>query len=526
MRGRWLRMWSEDEQLASFWPILGLALLAALVLVLPNSVVLTKYVNDVLIFLDGAYRLNLGQVPNRDFHTALGPINFILPAIAARITGTLGTAMSVGMALLILLLAPAIAHIISSRMRPVIGLPFAAFLILLLAVPMNLGESIFDLSFGMFYNRIGWVALAVLVVMYLRPSAPRRRQALLDGAAATLLTLVLLYTKASYGVVAVGFLVFLTVLDARQRSWVAGALATVILAALLIEAFWRGTANHVADLAAAAHVSGSKTAEEFVDFLFRNFADYVLFTLVTGLALWRTRRVRDLLFFGFCAGAGLLLISQNYQNWGIITLHAGMAVAAELLVRTMTPEDMLRRFSAPAAAPFLLVLLLLPTITHCAAALGLHAALATTRAGEEFTFPNYRGLRLAFVWQRLDHTSNARYLATLREGAALLERMEPKPKGVFVLDFVAPFSSLAGLVPPRGDSAWQHWGRNVNEFAFIPPEQMFGDVEVVMEPKVAIEGVTGDNLRRIYGPYIDREYRLIAESPDWKLYRRTRPAGA
>jgi hypothetical protein len=519
-------MWSEDEQLASFWWILGLAGLAALILVLPNSVVLTKYVNDVLIFLDGAYRLNLGQAPNRDFHTALGPINFILPALAARITGTLGTAMSVGMALLILLLAPAIAHILSSRMRPVIGLPFAAFLILLLAVPMNLGESIFDLSFGMFYNRIGWVALAVLVAMYLRPSAPRRRQALLDGAAATLLTLVLLYTKASYGVVAVGFLIFMAVLDARQRRWAAGALVAVVASGLTIEAFWRGTANHAADLAAAAHVSGSKSMEEFIDFFLRNFADYILFVVITGLALWRTRRVQDLLFFAFCAGAGLLLISQNYQNWGIITLHAGVAVAAELLVRAMTPEDGLRRFSAPAAAPFLLVLVLLPTIAHCATALGIHAALATTRAGEEFTFPNYRGLRLAFVWQRLDHTSNARYLATLREGASILERMEPKPRGVFVLDFVAPFSSIAGLVPPRGDSAWQHWGRNVNEFAFIPPDEMFRDAEIVMEPKVAIEGVTGDNLRRIYGPYIDREFRLLTESPDWRVYRRTRASGA
>jgi hypothetical protein len=46
-----------------------------------------------------------------------------------------------------------------------------------------------------------------------------------------------------------------------------------------------------------------------------------------------------------------------------------------------------------------------------------------------------------------------------------------------------------------------------------------------MEPKVAIEGVTGDNLRRIYGPYIDREYRLVTESPDWKVYRRTRASG-
>jgi hypothetical protein len=174
--------------------------------------------------------------------------------------------MSVGMALLILLLAPAIAHILSSRMRPVIGLPFAAFLILLLAVPMNLGESIFDLSFGMFYNRIGWVALAVLVAMYLRPSAPRRRQALLDGAAATLLTLVLLYTKASYGVVAVGFVIFMAVLDARQRRWAAGGARRRRRLGAADRGVLARTANHAADLAAAAHVSGSKSMEEFIDF--------------------------------------------------------------------------------------------------------------------------------------------------------------------------------------------------------------------------------------------------------------------
>ena len=91
MRG----MWRDDAQGASLWPILILAGLFAVLLVLPSQVVVSRYVNDLLIFLDGAYRVNQGQVPNRDFHTALGPLNFYLPALAARITGTLGTAMPV-----------------------------------------------------------------------------------------------------------------------------------------------------------------------------------------------------------------------------------------------------------------------------------------------------------------------------------------------------------------------------------------------------------------------------------------------
>jgi hypothetical protein len=513
-------IWRDEAQSSSGWWMVGLAALAALLLILPNQAVVTKYVNDVLIFLDGAYRVNLGQVPNRDFHTALGPLTYYLPAFAATITGTLGTAMPMGMALLIIALAPALAHILSSRLRPVLGIPFAAFLILILAVPMNLGDGIMDLSFGMFYNRIGWAALATLLVMHLQPTAVRRHQALLDTAAAAFLTLTMIYTKASYGAVAVAFLV-LMLLDPRQRRWAAAALGVVVLTSLIVEAVWRGTAAHAADLIAAARVSGKRPFRELAEFVLRNFADYVLFGLVAGLSLWRTRSLRDALFYALCSGAGLLLISQNFQTWGIITLYAGAVVAAERLARAMRPEDEGRRFSLPGAAPLLMLAFLLPTIAHCTLALGLHTALASARAGEPFGISNYEGLRLASVWQPGDYSANAHYLATLREGVAFLQRMEPKPRGVFVLDFVSPFSSAAAITPLRGDTAWQHWGRNVSEAVFVPPEDLFRDAEIVMEPKIAIEGVTGDNLRLIYGEYVKAHYELVHESQDWKVYRRT-----
>lgn len=515
-------LWRDDAQAASLWPILGFAVLLAAALVLPGQAVVGKYVNDLLIFLDGAYRVNQGQVPNRDFHTALGPLNFYLPALAARLTGSLGTAMPVAMALVTLALAPAIAHIVSSRLRPVLGLPFAAFLLLIVAVPMNIGEGIPDLSYGMFYNRIGWAALAALLLMHLRPTAPRRHQVVLDAGSAVLLALVLLYTKVTFGLVAMAFLVLL-LLDREQRRWAMGALGAVLLAGLLVEAAWRGTAGHVADLRAAMLVSGGRTVPEIVDFFLRNLADYVLLALIGGLSLRRTRSPRDLLFYGFCGAAGLMLISQNFQGWGIITLHAGAAVAGERLMRSMGTDDVLRRVSIPGAVPLLMLALVLPTIVHNSAALTLSTALSAARAGEPFGLRNYEGLRFAFIWNPGDAVSNGRYLATLREGAAILEAMDPKPRGVFTLDFVNPFSSAAGLEPPRGDPAWQHWGRNVNEHAFIPPESLFRHVDVVMEPRVAIEGITGDNLRQIYGAYLAEHYELERETADWRVFRRAQP---
>src|SRR5215212_11112834 len=107
--------------------ILAIAALCALLLALPGQTITTVYVNDLLIFLDGAHRIASGQVPNRDFHTPLGPLTFYLPALGYWLSGHLGGAMPVGMALLIMGLAPAAAHVLGSRLRPVVALPFGAF---------------------------------------------------------------------------------------------------------------------------------------------------------------------------------------------------------------------------------------------------------------------------------------------------------------------------------------------------------------------------------------------------------------
>jgi hypothetical protein len=498
--------------------VVAIAAFCALLLALPGQTVTTKYLNDLFIFLDGVHRVMEGQVPNRDFHTALGPLVYYAPALGYWLSGNLGGAMPVGMALILLALAPAAAHIVSSRLRPAIALPLAVFVILVAAVPINLGESISALSFAMFYNRIGWSALALLLVLYLRPSQPSRYQALLDAASAALLIVLMLYIKISYGVVGLGFLVFM-LLDPRQRGWVAAALVLVLGAGLLIEALWGGTAAHIADLAIAGRVSGSlDTIDELFTALSRNLSDYVIFAVVVGLALWRTRSVRDFLFYSFCGGSGFMLITQNFQTWGIISLAAGVAVAVEMLARADGPAADRHRRTLTAGAQLLLLAFILPASFQHAAALGLHAALASTKQGLAAPMPNFDRVRLVQLWSEGDYPLFSRYFASLDDGAQALTSLEGPSGKVLVLDFVGPFSAGLGLKPPYGDSTWYHWGRTVNEENYLPAKTVLRDVQIVMDPKWPVEVSTAEGLRRLYADYLAEHFDLAQETADWKIY--------
>ena len=501
--------------------ITAFAAACVLLLALPGETVVVKYVNDLMIFLDGAHRAVSGQVPNRDFHTALGPLVYYAPAAGFLLSGKLAGAMPVGTALFVLALAPAMAHILAARLRPVIAIPVGAFLLLILAAPINLGEAVTALSFGMFYNRIGWAALAALLLMYLPPHAPYRGHLVLDTLCAAFIVLLLLYTKSTYGLVALAFVGFM-LLDREQRRWAAPALLATAAVGVLVETFWRSTAAHIADLLLAGKVSGVEGTMSDLGYTFLgNLADYVVFSFIAGLALLKTRKLRDVLFYGFCAVAGFLLVRQNFQGWGIVTLHAGAAVAAETLLRPALAPFAARRW---AAAPVLLLIMLLPTIVHSGMALGLHAALASTRSGQEFGLPKFAGLRLVDLRSPGDYVPFSRYLETLQDGARALGEIDANPEKVFVVDFINPFSAGLGLRPARGDSSWLHWERNFDDTHFLPPESLFRDVRIVMDPKWSVEEYTTNGLRRVYGAYLAENFDLVRETEYWRLYvARERP---
>lgn len=495
------------------------AALFGLLLALPGQTVTTAYLNDLFIFLDGAHRIASGQVPNRDFHTALGPLSFYVPALGYWISGSMGGTMPTAMAAMTVGLAFPMIHILGSRLRPAVAIPYGLFLLLIVAVPMNLGESIASLSFAMFYNRIGWAALSLLLVMYLQPEKPRGLQHLLDALCAAALALLMLYTKATYGLVALAFLGFM-LFDAVQRRWVLWALGWLGLSALLIEAVWQSSLAHLQDLALAGRVSGSRGIVELSLAFLRHLADYVILAIFAGLVLWRSRSLRDLLFFGICGGPGLIIQSQNSQPWGIITVFTGAAVATELLLRSCRLNDLKESRTLARGAPLLLLAFLLPTSLHCFMALGVHSIAATARIGEPFGVPRFGELRLTTLWMPGDRSFMDDYLMSIQEGARLLSELPVQPKNVSVLDFANPFSAGVGLPPSRGDYAWLHWGRNINDVHHLPPEQLLREVDVLMVPKAGINGIP---LRNLYESYIREAFDPIRRTDQWTVYKRRAP---
>lgn len=497
--------------------ILASAVLLTALLAAPGQTIVASYVNDLFIFLDGAQRIAAGQVPNRDFHSALGPLSFYIPALGFWITGDMGRAMPWGMALVTLLMALPIAHILASRLQPLIAIPYGIFLLLILVVPQNLGESITELSFAMFYNRIGWAAIGTLFVMYLRPVEASSGQRKLDMACAALLTMFVLYTKMTYGLVAIAFLVFL-LSDSRQRHWVVGALASLAVGSLVIEWFWQSSFAYINDIAMAGAVSGSRSAGDFATSFMKNLADYAMFGILAAFAIWWRRNLRDLTFFGFCAILGLLIQNQNAQPWGIMILHAGAVVAVTLLLRQQPASRPPRRLeTARSYSSLLLMALILPALLHNLATLGFHTTLAAMKSGDAFRLSQFSNIRLISPWLSNEKTLMHRYLASVEEGARELEHLPVRPEKIFVLDFANPFSAGLDLVPPRGGSAWLHWERNIDASNFMPAELLFADVEWLMIPKW---GINNTPLRELYRSYIDAEFEPLSESKGWIIQRR------
>jgi hypothetical protein len=501
-----------------------IVLLMAVLLAAPGHTVSAKYLNDLMVFLDGGHRVVSGQVPHRDFHSLLGPLVSLLPAAGLLLTGTLGAAMPIGVALLMFLLAPVLAHVLSSRLRPVLALPMAVYLSLILAAPANLGEDPQVLSFAMFYNRICWVTLSLLLIMCLAPI--RGASLIRDGCSAAVLALVTLYTKASFGLVALAVLM-LMLLSREQRRWAAIALAATAALTLGLEIMWGLPSGYIRDLVQTAYASGAvqggsgKLLESLADNLF----DYGAFALAAALATFVLRDWRLAAFLAFCAAAGLLIQNQNFQVSGIVTLATGAAVAAEALGRQAQRDHRGVPPAARAAAFVLLAALIVPTVAGRAAALGTHLWLAGTKPAHRFALPRLDRVILAETGTAFDTEYSAKYAATLDDGAGALALTTSRGP-VVVLDFANAFSVGFGYLPAQGDYLVSMFGRTFDMDHFLAAEITLKHARVVMAPKWSLDPPGTDAFLNLYAAYLAKNFVETEGSLYWRIYRRRDDAEA
>lgn len=553
--GRWDQVFTmvkqrENALIAVFTSLVAVTLISAIAL--PPYSYSGKYTNDILIFLDGGYRLVSGQVPNRDFHTPLGPLAFGLPAFGLWLGGTLGGMMPLATALFTAALSLVLIYVGTSRLPVFVALAFATYLLLLVVAPLNTGDPALHVSFAMFYNRFSWAALSLLLLLAL-PRKPDRGSAWLDAIVAATLLLFMFYTKVSYAAFGLLFAGLLA-LTGPSRGAAIAALGAFAAAVAVVELPWGGTAGYLRDIRNAGEVSGAVRGALFTlpRIVLDNLAAGLMFGGVVALGWWRGVALPTLLLCLFMAVAGLFLLNQNAQQTGILTLvPSAMVVALAPASREPGREAQLLKI----AAAFLITAIALPVAAASAVALGYYvvkSARAPTpgpytasldgliaRDGEEpFLKPRLEERRLMYRFEQsglaainaarhattLQPLGQAEYLQTIHDGANLLRR-EPRLSGkVFVFDMANPFPALLGRPAPRGVDAWNHVGRTITRDLHRPPDLMLADVDVVMVPKAPMELGTTELLQRVYGPYVQNHYHLAGVSDYWRAYVRTPPS--
>ncbi len=515
------------------------AILAATawLLLAPDRVVSRLMTWDLLFNLEGAWRLLQGQVPHVDYHDPLGALAFWPTALGMHLLGPSVFASVFGKLLVAAVLYVAATVAASRRLMLLPAVLFVLFACDLVLIPTNTGSLADHFSFAMSYNTTGWAALSILALILFLPPAHADRHNLPDLAIAGLLLLALFHLKITYFLVGGGLLAAALVLAphlrAHRMAWAGIGAAALANAA----APWNWP--YLADIAAAIQTGAVHDSGQGALLLAAANATEIAIhaaTLLVALALWRSHLAPLYLptVVAVLLAAAVATFSQNNQLRGLPLACVAAFLVYHQLRATLARHGHGGLILLPLAA------LALP-IAHVAnATLSLaiyHLAARQDARHIVVDSTNLRGLAVpqpqsnAVVNQEVDYdwvanlrpigggvrVSQATYIQTILEAAALFHPSAGRPGGIHLLDQVNPMAFVLGRPAPRGVALWMD-----ALFPFQPAATSFAEVNHVLVPKLSTYADLTQLALAQYGSYIAAHFPVRTETPHWILLSRNR----
>ena len=522
----------------SFWAAQPV-LLAAWLLMSPGRVLSREMTWDLLFNLEGAWHIQHGHVPHVDFHTPLGALTFWLTRVGFWMAGPGPQAVLIGQFLVLALLF-VLAAVTASRRLPMIpAVLFVVYCALLVVIPVNVGDHPNVYSLAMLYNRWGWSALTTLCLLLFAEPAREGRGTWLDAAIGGLLLLFLFYLKVTLMVAALAALLFALLLSqhvrGHWRSWAAAIAVVAVNAAApynhaYLSDIWTATTSGYARLEPGDHLVS----------LLANKAEYailgagVLFLLWLWMRGWTrlSRPASGVVVFGL----GLLVLSQNSQLGGIPVGIVIFFVIYQILRQHYVGELSLSGIDGLLMIG-VLIWPLLGVMANLTMVAGYHRAATRDARLALIEATNLRGLAvpadahdLANALERTtyrlssvmrdppirDPLTQATYVGTLMEAAALFTSRPGGPVKILVLDQVNPMPFVLGYPPPRGSELWL-WPQHPPRAA----DEIFGDVDAVLVPKYSTLARSTVFAVETYGDYLSRRFPVREETASWTVLKRT-----
>ena len=514
-------------------------------LLLTASTVFSREMSwDLLFNLDGAWNLWNGRHLHADIHDPLGILTFGLTTLGFHIVGIGPRAFLVGETLYAALMLAASICIFPRRLPLAASAIATLYVVLLVLVPVNLGDPIQLYSFAMSYNRLGWSALVLLfTVLFL---APRNEKGIwLDQALVFLLGGALFYLKITYFGVALGAIAASLLLSPHIRRRMAGWVA--VLAALALVAAAPFNIDYWRDIFAALQTGAARAdfGAQLKNVVTSRDTAIIVVELVCLLGLRRAGVSWDRLVSAlFIIACGAAIISQNQQSDGIaLYLVVGLLLfdCARRAIETRT------QWPAPEMALVLAAVLVAPAIdvlSMGASLVGYHVkagasdndVVAQTNlrgfavppeqpdliarfAGSEMTAGLLNATRREHPLYEL---TQAEYLKTILEAAAVVRDLvasntTARMPHVALLDAVNPLPFMLGMPPSRGRQLWFD-----RAYPWPPAQEFLSSMDYVLVPKFPTDSASMRGALQHYGDYLTRKFRRT-ETESWIVFHRDQP---
>jgi hypothetical protein len=541
LASRVVELWTRDY-LARPLVLAGLAalLIAYLTyLFLLGPVPSTLYGNDVFLLLDGGWRILNGLVPNHDFYLSLGPVTYMWVAAGLWTAHNSANGLVTGLlafAALIVVFAFLTAR---TRMTAAGSILFSTFILLLCTGPMHLGgNASIHLTYAMVYNRFGYGLLGILyVTQLLRPKNPSgySRDDWFGDVVSGATLAILFFLKVSYFGIGAGLVALATLIDRRNiRRLLALAYGLVPVTVGMLAFLRFDVAAVVRDLWDTIHARTAAVSHFGITDLFGLGTTSLVALALTWCFAGRndsSGRPRIWLFGAafYTVLAESLLIRTNGSQGGetfplyIIFIFVLLGDLGNT-IRAKQPVS-----AAFAAALVVLGLSFMAPLVYVhlrsLALLTKYKTSAHLRASADRVEGGH--LRdLAFYDEmddELNRRENGRYYASyLNDGIDLLKKYSTSNDIVATLSFHNPFSYALLRKPPRGGSTWFLLDNNISASYMLSNARMFGDATVVMVPKYQLTSHVGTDefLFQEYKSYLLSNFAFVAESDQWRLYRR------
>ncbi|HEX8532568.1 MAG TPA: hypothetical protein VF662_00205 [Allosphingosinicella sp.] len=498
--------------------------------------------HDVMVLLDGAWKLKWGITPHSDFYSPFGVLTFLVIAVGIDLTGSLVHAIPAATCIVALFALPLALYASFSRLHPLIALAATIVLIATAVAPHELRFGSDVWSYAAIYNRWAYPLFGIaMLIMAVRPSEPAGWKDWADGLIVGSCTLLLIFLKISYGLLAVALIVGFAPIRLRGRRYWFGVLVSG-LAWLLAFGFlldW-GFGHLLQDMRIAAGARHGLGPIELLRWGWSLRAELVamsglaLIWCATGSTVGRAALLRRVIecgwVFGAFAGSAAAILMTN-SPLGHLSETPIAELGALVLLGGIVRD--LRETGAEAVGPVrpkvlalagigLALVVVLPMTGRNV--VGVAEAAAAKRAGttlspaERFTSGPLEGLQISAFGG--DPPLPTTYVGKVMDGLRLLQRTGNAGRTVAALDFANPFNVVRGVQPSEtAPTCWQ-LGFLFSPQSAPPAERVFNGRDVIMVPKRFGDGDQRNLtvMQQLYGSYFSRHYRLAGESEQWRLF--------